>query len=80
MFKTVLAAAFSLGLAGQGVAQGTAATQNPPSPNAGVSQPESPNSLPPGAATATGNRPGDAIGGTATVPPAGTGTTQSAPR
>ena len=79
MLKIVLAAAFSLGLAGQAVAQGSAATQSPPSPNAGVSQPESPNSVPPGAATATGNRPGDAVGGTTTVPPAGT-TTTPAPR
>ncbi len=76
MLKTVLVAAFSLGLAAQAVAQGAAATQSPPSPNAGVSAPESANSLPPGAATATGNRAGDAVGATTTVPP---GTTPAAP-
>lgn len=72
MLKTVLVTAFSLGLATQAFAQGSAATQSPPSPNAGVQAPESANSLPPGAATATGNRPGDSVGGTTTVPPTST--------
>ena len=49
------------------------ATQTPPTPNAGVSQPQSSNSLPPGAANMnTGsvqnpNLAGSALGGTATT-------------
>lgn len=80
MLKIALMAAFSLGLIGQAVAQNSdSATQSPPSPNASSQAPDSTNSLPPGAGTATGNRPGDAVGTTNTTPP-GTTTTPPARR
>lgn len=72
MRKTLLMSAALLGMAVAAPAfaqSGTSATQSPPSPNAGVSEPQSSGSLPPGAGTASGMRPGDAIGGTRTAPP-----------
>lgn len=71
MRKTLLMSAALLGMAVAGPAfaqSSTSATQSPPSPNAGVSEPQSSGSLPPGAPTATSSRPGDAIGGTRTSP------------
>lgn len=72
MRKTLLMSAALLGMAVAAPAfaqSGTSSTQSPPSPNAGVSEPQSTGSLPPGAGTATITRPGDAVGGTTTVPP-----------
>lgn len=72
MRKTLLMSAALLGMAvaAPAFAQGTdSATQSPPSPNAGVSEPQSTGSLPPGAGTATSTRPGDTIGSTRTAPP-----------
>lgn len=71
MRNTLLIAAFGVALAAPVFAQ-EAATQTPPSPNSSQGQPDASNSVPPGAATATGNRPGDVVGGTRTTPPAAT--------
>ena len=54
MRKSLLMSAAALGLALPAMAQNTSNSQTPPSPNAGVSAPVSPNNLPPGASTATG--------------------------
>lgn len=71
MRKTLLMSAALLGMAvaAPAFAQGTdSATQSPPSPNAGVSEPQSTGSLPPGAGTASGTRAGDAVGRVRTAP------------
>ena len=71
MRTSLLSAALGVSLAAPAVAQ-VADTQNPPAPNSSQNQPDATNSLPSGAATATGNRPGDAVGGSRTTPPATT--------
>lgn len=71
MRTSLLIAALGVSLAAPAVAQ-VADTQNPPAPNSSQNQPDATNSLPSGAATATGNRPGDAVGGSRTTPPATT--------
>lgn len=82
MLKYVSAIAL-LVAAGPAFAQG-GATQSPPAPNASSAQPQTSNSLPPGAAnmntnsTQNPNLAGQAVGGTTTGAPAGTTTT--APR
>ena len=84
MLKYVVAIAL-LVAAGPVFAQ-AGATQSPPAPNAGVAQPQTSNSLPPGAAnmntnsTQNPNLAGQAVGGTVTGAPSGTSTTVPAPR
>lgn len=70
MRKTLLMSATLLSLAAPAFAQsGSSVTQTPPSPNANTTEPQATNSLPPGAATASGRRAGDSVGGHTTAPP-----------
>lgn len=65
-------AALGLALSAPAFAQNSSTTDSPPAPRASESEPEPAGSLPPGAATATQPRAGDAIGRTTTTPPATT--------
>ncbi len=70
MRKTLLTSAAVLALAhGPALAQNSlSSTQSPPAPNSGQGTPEPTNSLPGGAATATRNSAGEAVGTTGTSP------------
>lgn len=79
MRKSLLTSAAVLGLALPAMAQNTSNTQSPPTPNAGVSQPQPSNSVPAGGATSMGTMPGGTTGGMATTP-MGTAQPGMAPR
>lgn len=80
MRTTLLIAAFGIALAAPAFAQRDVTTQTPPAPNSQNNQPDAAGSVPPGAGTASGHRPGDAVGRSKPVPQPSSGFSGTIPK